>query len=210
MPRLNRHSRFPLGRSLLVTCGFTLTIFICVVALYRPTFLAHLDGRFFDGLIAEEVPPEGYTGPIVVALDDESLARFGRWPWPRALVARLLTRIAVQEPASVGIDAIFAEREIPIDSREVPDSAGKLSPGDLAMTQALASAPFVLGYELLFAPQPPPSIDERLLPPLHIVAVSTTGATDPGRHLWQATGVVSSLPEFSRSVAGSGFLNAAV
>src|SRR6266568_1089057 len=213
MPRLTRSSFvsiFRSGRLLIMTCGFALTLALCALSLYRPAFLAHLDGRFFDGLIAEEVPPKGYSGPLVVALDDDSLARFGRWPWPRALVARLLTRITEQEPASVGIDAIFAEQELPIDNSQVPGAAGKLSAGDQALAKALDSGPFVLGFELTFAPKTAPTLAERSLQPLKIVSVTKKGAADPRKRLWQATGVVSSMPEFSRCVAMSGFLNAAV
>src|SRR5262245_50425333 len=78
------------GRLLITACGFIVTLIMGAAALYRPAFIAHLDNRFFDGLLADDPLPAGYAGPVVVALDDDSLARFGRWPWPRALVARLL------------------------------------------------------------------------------------------------------------------------
>jgi HD-GYP domain-containing protein (c-di-GMP phosphodiesterase class II) len=210
-PTVNsRHSPARSGRLLIVTCGFTLTLILCVLSLYRPAFLDHLDGRFYDGLIADDVPPEGYSGPVVVAVDDESLARFGRWPWPRTLVARLLTRIAAQDPAGVGIDAIFAEREIAIGSERVAGVADRLSAGDLALAAALAGGPFVLGFELTFPPHTPTMNHGRLLHPLNILSVRKKGAADPRKRLWQANGAVSSLPEFSRSVAISGFLNAAM
>jgi adenylate cyclase len=68
----------------------------------------------------------------------------------------------------------------------------------------------VLGFELTFVPQTFSTEDERLLHPLHIVTVRKTGAADPRQRLWQATGVVSSLPAFSSRVALSGFVNAAI
>ena len=213
VPRLTVNSRRPpvrSGRLLIATCGFTLTLILCAVTLYRPAFIAHLDGRFFDGLITDDIPPTGHSGPVVVAVDDESLARFGRWPWPRTLIARLLNRIAAQDPAGVGIDAIFAEREPASDGERSAGAAAKLSAGDLALARALAGGPFVLGFELTFAAQSSTMNHERLPPPLNIVSAREHGATDPRRRLWQATGAVSDLPEFSRSVAISGFLNAAM
>jgi len=187
-----------------------MTLFFCALSLNRPAFLAHFDDRFFDGLITDGVPPKGYSSPVIVALDDDSLARFGRWPWPRALVARLLTRIAEQKPASVGIDVIFAEQELPASGEHQSVTTGKLSPGDLALAEALNSGPFVLGFEFTFPPQASPTVDQRLLHPLNIVSLRKTGASDPRQRLWQATGVIGSLPEFTRRVAISGFVNAAM
>ena len=212
MPSLIRNSRrslFRSGRSLILACGFILTLALCAVYLVRPAFLAHLDGRFFDGLISDGLPPKGDTSPVVVALDDESLARFGRWPWPRTLVAELLTRIAAQQPASVGIDAIFSERELP-PSANSSATANNFLAGDTALAKALASGPFVLGFELTFAPTTERAHVERLLHSLNIVSVAGNGAADPRQRLWQATGAVASLPGFSRSVSGAGFVNAAM
>ncbi len=206
----NNRPQIRSGRSLILACGLILTFALCAVSLVRPTFLAHLDGRFFDGLIFDELPPSGHLSPVVVALDDESLARFGRWPWPRALVAELLNRIAAQQPASVGIDAIFAERELPVSSPNPPAGANNFSAGDTALAEALAGGPFVLGFELTFAPKPEQAFVERLLHPLKIVSIAESGGADPGQQLWHATGVVASLPEFSRSVSGAGFVNAAM
>jgi adenylate cyclase len=212
VPSPTRNSRLPLfrpGRLLIIACGFILTLFFCALSINRPPFLAHLDDRFFDGLITDGVPPKEFSGPVVVALDDDSLAHFGRWPWPRALMARLLTCIADQGPAGVGIDAIFAEQELPTSGDKLPGFAYNLSPGDLALAKALAGGPFVLGFEFTFAPQNS-STDDHLLLPLNIVSVRKRGSADLRQRLWQATGTVSSLPEFTRSVTISGFLNASM
>ena len=213
MPRLKPTSRRPLfrsGRSLILATGCILTLVLCAASLVRPAFLAHLDGRFFDGLISGELPPGGYPGPVVVALDDESLARFGRWPWPRTLTAALLARISEQHPASVGIDAIFAEQELPGKADNSSGSGNALSAGDTALSKALAGGPFVLGFELTFAPKTDRADIERLLHPLNIVSMAGKRAADPRKRLWQATGAVASLPEFSRSASGAGFVNAAM
>jgi len=198
------------GRALVLATGSLLTLVFCALCLLRPAFIANLDGRFFDSLIRADLPPAGYQAPVVVALDDESLARFGRWPWPRALVAELLARIAAQRPASVGIDIIFAERERPGPAPGFPADEGELSPGDLALTRALAAGPFVLGYEMTFAPRPERPNAGRLRHPLNLVSSAAKGAADPGARFWQATGAVASRSEFAACVAGAGFVNAAM
>jgi HD-GYP domain-containing protein (c-di-GMP phosphodiesterase class II) len=144
----------------------------------------------------------------VVAVDDESLARIGRWPWPRSVVARLLTAIAAQHPASVGIDAIFAEPEVAPDNGKGPGAAGKLSAGDRELARALCSAPFVLGYEFTFSGND--RSRQHLLHPLQTVTLRQKSAADPKELFWHPLGVISSRPEFARCVALSGFVNAAM
>ena len=40
----------------------------------------------------------------VVAIDEKSLRRYGQWPWPRTLVARLVRKIAAGDPRVLGVD----------------------------------------------------------------------------------------------------------
>jgi len=212
VPRLNLNNHsisIKSGRFLIVACGIVLTIGFCAFSLYLPPFLPQLDGRFLDALISNDVASQEESGPVVIALDDESLARYGRWPWPRALMARLLARIAEQGPAGVGIDILFPEAESPVGRDRVPGAVQQLSAGDLALAKALAGGPFVLGFELTFA-QASSTNSVPMLHPLNMVSERDKDAADPIKQLWRATGAVGSLPEFSRSVVLSGFLNAAM
>ena len=62
-----------------------------------------------------------------VAIDDESLRRWGQWPWPRILVADLVKRIAAGKPRVLGIDILFAEPDRlspPLIAKSVPDLPG--------------------------------------------------------------------------------------
>jgi len=195
----NRPAVSPSGRALVLGTGSLLTLVLCALALAHPSFILNLEGRFFDDLVSDGRPPKGYLAPVVVALDDESLARFGRWPWPRNLFARLLSLIAAQHPASVGIDVIFPEREL-----------GAPSAGDLALARALSEGPFVLGFEMTFGPKQERFGAKRLPHPLNLVTLASPGATDPRKLLWKGTGAVASRPEFAGRVAGSGFVNAAL
>ena len=52
---------------------------------------------------------------VIVAIDDASLARIGRWPWPRAVHAELLQRLGRAGPAAVGLDLILAEPDAKAD-----------------------------------------------------------------------------------------------
>src|SRR5439155_1030284 len=69
----------------------------------------HLRLANFDAYQAL-APRQRISAPVViVAIDDTSLARQGQWPWPRTVLARLITRIAEADPAVVGLDIVMSE-----------------------------------------------------------------------------------------------------
>ena len=47
----------------------------------------------------------------VVEIDERTLATFGAWPWSRFDVAALVAKIAEQNPAAIGFDLMFPERD---------------------------------------------------------------------------------------------------
>ena len=57
--------------------------------------------------------------PLIVDIDEKSLAEFGQWPWPRYHIAHLLEKLAAAGAASVGLDILFAES----DRTSLPASA---------------------------------------------------------------------------------------
>jgi adenylate cyclase len=52
------------------------------------------------------------TGTVVIAaVDERSIAEFGRWPWPRSMEARLVNALKDYHVAVIGFDMVFSERE---------------------------------------------------------------------------------------------------
>ncbi len=47
----------------------------------------------------------------VLAIDDETLAAYGQWPWPRDLMADLTNRLAALGPSAIGFDIFFSEED---------------------------------------------------------------------------------------------------
>ena len=45
----------------------------------------------------------------IIAIDDEAIARFGQWPWPRDRMAELTGKLAALGPAAIGFDIVFSE-----------------------------------------------------------------------------------------------------
>jgi CHASE2 domain-containing sensor protein/signal transduction histidine kinase len=65
---------------------------------------------------------------VIVAIDDESIAELGRWPWPRDTHAALLEQLAKAKTLSVTYDVLFTES----------------APGDVAFAQAMKHVPTYL------------------------------------------------------------------
>ncbi|HLX02505.1 MAG TPA: CHASE2 domain-containing protein, partial [Trinickia sp.] len=47
----------------------------------------------------------------IVQIDNASIERLGRWPWPRSVHARLLEALATARPAAIVYDVLFTEPE---------------------------------------------------------------------------------------------------
>lgn len=101
-------------------------------------------------------PRQPQSSPVViVAIDEESLALLGQWPWPRTYFSALIDAISALKPAAVGLDIIMPEPdhaspEAVSESRpDLPESVHKALVGvasnDQQLSKSLANAPTVLG-----------------------------------------------------------------
>jgi CHASE2 domain-containing sensor protein/anti-sigma regulatory factor (Ser/Thr protein kinase) len=72
--------------------------------LWRADFLLYDTGL---SLVSRPAPAD----IIIIAIDDESLARIGRWPWRRAIHATLLEKLTQADAAVVGLDIILSEAD---------------------------------------------------------------------------------------------------
>jgi CHASE2 domain-containing sensor protein/signal transduction histidine kinase len=87
-----------------------LLILACVFVLlaYRFDWLKPLDLLVYDSVIGQVAAPRD-PSIVLVTIDDDSLHRYGPWPWPRDLQARLLTQINRYDPQMVAIDVVYSE-----------------------------------------------------------------------------------------------------
>lgn len=142
--------------------------------------------------------PIALTGEVVVvAIDDKSLAREGRWPWPREKMAQLISRVQDGKPAVVALDVIFSES----------------AAGDAELGQAIKAAGNVmLGYyfyqttDELAAAELSPEIAQQSFE--SIMPTALPERTTQGASLIEATGAVANVPLITNAALTQGYFNA--
>src|SRR5713226_822998 len=55
----------------------------------------------------------------LVLIDDASLNRYGRWPWKRSMLARVVRAASAERPRALGLDILLSEAEDESDDREL-------------------------------------------------------------------------------------------
>ena len=97
-------------RLLIQHTSWLVGIFVVLVFAWNsPSWVARLDLLAYDLLIPQRNPSS--EPAIVVAIDDESLATIGRWPWPRSIHAALIEQLRAAGASVIGIAVMFNESD---------------------------------------------------------------------------------------------------
>lgn len=122
-------------RAGLAVLAALVTTILSLASLTSPFSLIEL--RSFDYLSTLAPPPLPEDGPVIVAIDEPSMAEIGsQWPWPRALHAQLIEALRTAGAKAIGIDVIFAE----------PSAVAE---NDIALAEALGPDVVLAGDETL-------------------------------------------------------------
>ncbi|MAY40894.1 EAL domain-containing protein [Neptuniibacter sp. UBA6509] len=62
---------------------------------------------------------------VIIAIDEKSIDKLGRWPWPRTTHAELLDQLTEVQTKAVGFDIIFSEMENIISDQAFSDSIAR-------------------------------------------------------------------------------------
>jgi adenylate cyclase len=84
----------------------------CVAALRVAGCGSLTDLRAMDYRLLQRGPRPASPDVVIVAVDDASIAAIGRWPWPRALIARLIERLVAADAAIIGFDIVQSEATV--------------------------------------------------------------------------------------------------
>lgn len=89
-----------------------IAVVLVAVALHAATdFVGTLERRFYDfaSTSAARQPSDRIA---VIAIDDQSIANIGRWPWPRDVHAKLIDQLAAAKAKTIAHTAFFIEPQV--------------------------------------------------------------------------------------------------
>jgi adenylate cyclase len=194
---------------LVITLAYILTlVFGTLLAPMR----GNLENLVFDQYQRWSPRPYAFDQPVrIVDIDDESIARIGRWPWPRAMMASLVDALAKANVAAIGFDVLFSEKDQPSEDLKACASATAHSAdqaahceeradGDVAFANAISGRPVVLGT---FFTTTPNAAKTKLVPKGGFSFVGET----PTSLLTHLNGALAPIPVLAQAASGLGFLN---
>ena len=112
-------NRFGMARAI----ALVLLVDLLLLRIWDPLPIEALRLRTFDlyQLIAPRVASQRPV--VIVDIDEASLKALGQWPWPRTIVADLVTRATQMGALVIAFDMVFAEPD-----RQLPRRSGRQLP----------------------------------------------------------------------------------
>ena len=120
----------------------------------------------------------------VVEIDDDSIAKLGRWPWPRARLGEMIEKITAAGAAVVALDILLYDPGDPED--------------DAKLAKTIEGRPVVLGQFFT---------NDAASSALPDKAGFAYAGDDPSQFALGFRSVMTPLPAFAQAAAGVGFLN---
>lgn len=204
--------RFPL------LTGFVLLLAGSVLFIMETDLLPMLSRRLYDAFLNKTAVPVQSDAVVIIDIDDDSLERYGQWPWPRTRLSRMVSSLWDQGAAVVVFDIIFIEpdrispevtvatwsEELGVEPQVegIPDA---LRDFDALFAEVLSGGASVLGCFLSQSSVPldalPESEDSFFRGRFYERGQSNL--------IWlpQAGGALHPLPVLARAAAGQAFIN---
>ncbi len=212
LERLKLKRTFQLARWFGVrrTLGFALLGAFLALRIWDPGPLENLKLRSFD-FYQTLKPREATMKPVVIVdIDEASLNSIGQWPWPRTVLAELITRLQQAGAAAIGFDVLFPEPDrmspaiVAKTLSQIDEETRKrletLPTNDQVMANAMRSGKVVLGQSGV--PFALPGSAPKDLPR---TGFASMGA-NPDPYLITFDGLLKNLPVLEYSAAGRGVL----
>ncbi len=208
-----------MGRMQAILTGIGVTLLLLLSAVNFPAVIERVN----NAVTAIQIRLLPYATlsslPVIVEVDEKSLATYGQWPWPRYQVARLLAGIQQSGAAAVGIDALFLEndRTSPLEiqrtlekdlHQKLPLTTVKESfwDYDSILGQTLNAGPFVASYLFTFDnTETNPCLPKAASGALF----SDNSEKNASQPLYNATNIACNVASIQQGANGSGFINSA-
>ena len=204
-----------------IVLGLVIVLFFIghAAKLYEVGIVSQLDHIIYDTRLRLTMPRGIDERIVILDIDEKSLQEIARWPWPRDVMARLVTKLFDHyQTAIVAFDVVFAEPDYSSGIKRLDELAGKelrqvpgfveafekLRPqldNDALFAKAIKGRPVVLGYYL--------NSDKNAKQIAAIPEPVLPRGTFAGREVaitnWAGYG--GNLSEFQKSAASGGHFN---
>jgi adenylate cyclase len=201
-------SQFGIARAVCILLLFALV----PLRIADPLPIEELRLRTFD-LFQVMRPREQKVRPVVIVdIDEPSLREIGQWPWPRTVIADLITRLRAAGAVAVGFDVIFAEpdRMSPavaagsfrgLDA-ETRDKLAALPSNDAVFAEAIKKAGGIIVGET-GAAEAAPRAEGETMPQTGFAIVGP----NPRPFLITFPGLLRNIPPVEQAAAGRGLFS---
>jgi adenylate cyclase len=196
--------------------GAAITLLLLMLGIKFPAIIERVNNAFIDAQVGL-LPKQALSPlPVIVEVDEKSLAAYGQWPWPRYQAANLLKAIQQSGAAATGIDALFVEKDrtSPLEIQRVMERDFKqtfslsgikqpLWDYDTILGRTLETGTFVLSYFFNFNA----SDNETCQPKSASGALLSANAQTNLLH--HAVSIACNVPSIQNGANTSGFINSA-
>ncbi len=149
-------------------------------------------------------PPMEGSPVVIVDLDEDSLAAYGQWPWPRTLVAEMVQRLIDSGAVVVAYDIVFAEPDrmspasvaqtLPVLDEQTRQKLTTLPSNDQILGQVMRTGNVVVGQAALPGEAGPPR-------ELKAATIAELG-NDPRPWLTTYERILTNVPAINEAAAG--------
>ena len=113
---------------------FLVLLLLITLKIINPSFIKSVSYLSFD-LYQKIFAQKKDSEVVIIDIDENSLGKFGQFPWNRNVFAKILDQLNSSEPKAIGFDIFFTEKD-----KQSPDEIIKsynLIPSDVADLQKL-------------------------------------------------------------------------
>jgi len=125
---------------------FILLILLITIKIINPSFIKSISNLSFDLYQKVFTLEKKDTDVVIIDIDEDSLGKFGQFPWSRSVFAKILDQLNISNPKAIGFDIFFAEKD-----KQSPEEIIKsynLIPSDMVDLQKLKSHDEVFAEKL--------------------------------------------------------------
>jgi len=212
---------------ILLGAGLAVTLLMTSLFIARPQFIRFFDYKVYDQMLRLYHADKATDVPVIIDIDEKSLAEYGQWPWPRYRVAILLQTLRSLGAASVATDIIFVEpdktspnalqqawkRDLKLDFDFSALPRG-LMDNDVLLADNLKNGPFVLGIDFIAKHKNAPETTENnpescTIKPVTVNVIGPANAPSPHDILGGMERVICPVPVLGAAAPATGFITIA-